>query len=93
MPSNETSPAPARPPRLRRVQVTSLVLLALIGAISSMARAMLAIPNPLIRGEPGLPLSSFLSACTPTQLPAGPIMHCSGPRHSEYPAPQLLYST
>ena len=83
MPSNETSPAPARSPRLRRVQVTSLVLLALIGAISSMARAMLAIPNPLIREKLGLLRSSFLSAFALAQLPAGPIMACCRPAHFE----------
>ena len=93
MPSDKTSPPPAKSLRLRRVQRTSLMLLVLIGAINYIDRATLAIANPLIREELGLPLSSFLSACTPTQLPAGPIMHCSGPRHSEYPAPQLLYST
>ena len=93
MPSNETSPPPAKSPRLQRTHATSLVLLVLVGAIPYIDRATLAIANPLIRGEPGLPLSSFLSACTPAQLPAGPIMHCSGPRHSESPASQLLYST
>ncbi len=93
MPSDESSLPPAKSPRLQRVQVTSLVLLVLIGAINYIDRATLAIANPLIREELGLPLSSFLSACTPAQLPAGPTMHCSGPRHSESPAPQLLYST
>jgi hypothetical protein len=65
------------------VQVTSLVLLALIGAISSMARAMLAIPNPLIREKLGLLRSSFLSAFALAQLPAGPIMACCRPAHFE----------
>ena len=92
MPSDETSPPPAKSLRLQRVQVTSLALLVLIGAINYIDRATLVIANPFIRGELGLPLSSLLSAFALAQLPAGPIVASSRPRHSECAEPQKTLS-
>jgi sugar phosphate permease len=78
---------PAKSLRLQRVQVTSLVLLVLIGAINYIDRATLAIANPLIREELGLSvadmgllLSAFLGAYALAQLPAGLIVDRFGPR-------------
>jgi sugar phosphate permease len=78
---------PAKSLRLQRVQVTSLVLLVLIGAINYIDRATLAIANPLIREELGLSvadmgllLSAFLGAYAVAQLPAGLIVDRFGPR-------------
>ena len=87
MPPDPSSTTPAKSPRLRRVQVTSLVLLVLIGAINYIDRATLAIANPLIREELGLSvadmgllLSAFLGAYAVAQLPAGLLVDRFGPR-------------
>ena len=87
MASDNTSSPPPKSPRLRRVQITSLVLLVLIGAINYIDRATLAIANPLIREELGLSvadmgllLSAFLGAYALAQLPAGLIVDRFGPR-------------
>lgn len=88
MPPDASSPTPPKSPRIRRVQVTSLALLVLIGAINYIDRATLAIANPLIREELGLSvsdmgllLSAFLGAYALAQLPAGLIVDRLGPRH------------
>lgn len=87
MPPDHSSTTPPKSPRIRRVQITSLVLLVLIGAINYIDRATLAIANPLIREELGLSvadmgllLSAFLGAYALAQLPAGLIVDRFGPR-------------
>jgi hypothetical protein len=88
MPSDETSPPPAKSPRLQRVHCTSLVLLALTRAITYIDRATLALANPLIPEELGLLLSSLLGAFALAQSPAGPILDRSRPWHSKCVEPQ-----
>ena len=88
MPSDETSPPPAKSPRLQRVHCTSLVLLGLTRAIVYIVRAALALTNPLIPEELGLLLSSFLGPFALAQSAAGPILDCSRPWHSECVKPQ-----
>ncbi|RYE91560.1 MAG: MFS transporter, partial [Oxalobacteraceae bacterium] len=71
----------ATPPRVRRVQATSLALLVVSGAISYVDRATLSIANPLIRedlgfsiAEMGMLLSAFLWAYAFFQLPTGALV-------------------
>ena len=76
------------PPRIRRVQVSALVLLVIAGTLNYVDRAALSIANPLIREELGLSiadmgllLSAFLWAYAFSQLPGGALTDRLGPRH------------
>jgi sugar phosphate permease len=73
--------------RVRRIQITSLVLLVTAGVLNYVDRATLAVANPLIREElgfsiadMGLLLSAFLWAYAFAQLPAGALADRLGPR-------------
>ena len=66
------------PPRIRRMQVSALLLLVIAGTLNYVDRAALSIANPLIREELGLSiadmgllLSAFLWAYAFSQLPGG----------------------
>jgi len=74
-------------PRVRRMQITTLTLLVISGAVNYVDRATLAIGNPLIRADlhlsiadMGLLLSAFLWAYAFAQLPAGGLVDRFGPR-------------
>jgi sugar phosphate permease len=74
-------------PRVKRIQVVSLVLLVTAGVLNYVDRATLAVANPLIREElgfsladMGLLLSAFLWAYAFAQLPAGALADRFGPR-------------
>ncbi|MCJ2013002.1 MFS transporter [Methylobacterium sp. J-076] len=74
-------------PRLKRIQIVSLVLLVSAGVLNYVDRATLAVANPLIReelglslGDMGLLLSAFLWAYAFSQLPAGALADRFGPR-------------
>ena len=73
--------------RIRRVQVSALVLLVIAGTLNYVDRAALSIANPLIREELGLSiadlgllLSAFLWAYAFSQLPGGALSDRLGPR-------------
>ncbi|MBE7245972.1 MAG: MFS transporter [Actinomycetospora chiangmaiensis] len=74
-------------PRVKRIQIVSLVLLVSAGVLNYVDRATLAVANPLIREElgfsiadMGLLLSAFLWAYAFAQLPAGALADRFGPR-------------
>ncbi len=74
-------------PRVKRIQIVSLVLLVSAGVLNYVDRATLAVANPLIReelgfslAEMGLLLSAFLWAYAFAQLPAGALADRFGPR-------------
>jgi sugar phosphate permease len=75
------------PPRVRRVQLSALVLLVIAGTLNYVDRATLSIANPLIRqdlglsiADMGLLLSAFLWAYAFSQLPGGALTDRLGPR-------------
>ena len=75
------------PPRIKRVQVSALVLLVAAGTLNYVDRATLSIANPLIRqdlglsiADMGLLLSAFLWAYAFSQLPGGALTDRVGPR-------------
>ena len=75
------------PPRVKRVQRSTLLLLILAGTLNYVDRATLSIGGPLIRKELGLSiadlgllLSAFLWAYAFAQLPAGVLIDRQGPR-------------
>ncbi|MBV9863111.1 MAG: MFS transporter [Alphaproteobacteria bacterium] len=77
----------SRPPRIRRVQRTALVLLLLGCTLNYVDRSTLAVANPLVRqdlgfsiSEMGLLLSAFLWAYAAGQLPSGALVDRFGPR-------------
>ena len=79
----------AVPPRVRRIQVVTLVLPVTAGVVNYVDRATLAVANPLIREELGLSvadmgllLSAFLWAYAFAQLPAGALADRLGPRRT-----------
>ena len=74
-------------PRVRMVQRTALIMLALASMINIIDRATLAVANPLIRQDLGLSiadmgylLSAFLWAYAFAQLPTGAMVDKLGPR-------------
>lgn len=75
------------PPRVRRIQISALVLLVTAGTLNYVDRATLSIANPLIRqdlglsiADMGLLLSAFLWAYAFCQLPGGALTDRIGPR-------------
>ena len=75
------------PPRIRRMQLSALVLLVVAGTLNYVDRATLSIANPLIRedlglsiADMGLLLSAFLWAYAFSQLPGGALTDLIGPR-------------
>jgi sugar phosphate permease len=75
------------PPRVKRIQRSTLLLLILAGTLNYVDRATLSIGGPLIRKELdlsiadlGLLLSAFLWAYAFAQLPAGALIDRQGPR-------------
>ena len=67
------------PPRVRRIQISALVLLVTAGTLNYVDRATLSTANPLIRqdlglsiADMGLLLSAFLWAYAFSQLPGVP---------------------
>jgi MFS family permease len=75
------------PPRVKRIQQSTLLLLILAGTLNYVDRATLSIGGPLIRKELdlsiadlGLLLSAFLWAYAFAQLPAGALIDWQGPR-------------
>ncbi len=74
-------------PRIKRIQLTALVLLVISGVVNYIDRAALAVGNPLIRqdlglsvADMGLLLSAFLWAYAFAQLPAGALVDRVGTR-------------
>ena len=57
--ANETTGVPAPTPRIRKMQITALVLLLLCGVINYLDRSALAVANVLIRQELGLNATSM----------------------------------
>ncbi len=77
-----TGQTPASP-RVRRIQRGALALLVVSGAINTMDRAALAIANPMVRHDFGLPIAqmcAFLWAYAFSQLPVGALIDRLGPR-------------
>src|SRR5690242_2955486 len=81
------APTAAPPPRVRRAQLSALVLLVFAGTLNYVDRATLSVANPLIREELGLSiaemvllLSAFLWAYAFAQLPGGALLDRLGPR-------------
>ncbi len=75
------------PPRIRRSQTLSLVLLVICGVINYLDRATLAVANEFIRadldlslGQMGLLLSAFSWSYALCQLPVGALVDKVGPR-------------
>ena len=75
------------PPRIRRSQAISLVLLVICGVINYLDRATLAVANEYIRadlglslGEMGVLLSAFSWSYAICQLPVGALVDTVGPR-------------
>jgi MFS family permease len=85
--ANETAGVAAPTPRIRKMQITALVLLVLCGVINYLDRSALAVANVLIRQELGLNatsmgvlLSTFLLAYALSQIPVGFLIDRLGPR-------------
>lgn len=79
-------PRTVAPPRIRRVQISALVMLVIAGTLNYLDRSTLSIANPLIRQELGLSiadmgllLSAFLWAYAFAQLPGGALVDRVGP--------------
>lgn len=77
----------ATPPRIRRAQTLSLVLLVVCGVINYLDRATLAVANEYIRadlglslGQMGVLLSAFSWSYALCQLPVGALVDKVGPR-------------
>jgi len=75
------------PPRVRRAQIVSLVLLMLSGIINYMDRGTLSVANQAIRhdmglslGQMGVLLSAFSWSYSLMQLPVGALVDRKGPR-------------
>jgi sugar phosphate permease len=75
------------PPRIRRIQGLSLVMLVVCGTINYLDRGALSVANPAIRsdlgvslGEMGLLLSAFAWSYALVQLPVGGLVDRVGPR-------------
>ncbi|WP_426106761.1 MFS transporter [Massilia sp. TSP1-1-2] len=82
-----TSSSHATPPRIRRGQLLSLVLLVVCGVINYMDRATLSVANEFIRADLGLSqlemgvlLSAFSWSYALCQLPVGALVDRIGPR-------------
>ena len=82
-----TSSSHATPPRIRRGQTLSLVLLVVCGVINYMDRATLSVANEFIRADLGLSqlemgvlLSAFSWSYALCQLPVGALVDRIGPR-------------
>lgn len=85
--TNDTARVAAPTPRIRKMQITALVLLVLCGVINYLDRSALAVANVLIRQELGLNatsmgvlLSAFLLAYALSQIPVGFLIDRLGPR-------------
>ena len=85
--TNDTTSITAPTPRIRKMQITALVLLVICGVINYLDRSALSVANILIRQELGLNatsmgvlLSAFLFAYALSQIPTGFLIDRLGPR-------------
>ncbi len=75
------------PRRIRRMQITSLVMLVICGTVNYLDRGALSVANPAIRGDLGVSigqmgflLSAFAWSYALAQLPVGGLVDRAGPR-------------